>query len=819
MHLSSNQPTPPRFFPLIFGLFCLHLIIAGYLYPHVPPGLNGDAARLGLYTVDFVEAGLTPFYIYHQFAPNPFIIYLQTLSTQLFGYTAFALRSVTIFGGALAIPVSYWTAQNLFASEGRIFAERVGLLTTLGLSLSPFFLVFCGYGLEGALMPVITLIALTFLWHGFNDKGIINFALAGIFVGLSQYVYIVARFFPLALALAGLSAILANRTLLRHWRGLLLAGLSASLVALPQWILFIQAPYTFTARTQQNAGQFIFNVANPLSILGAKLVNQLLMLTWIWDNAYNPYSYKPLLTPVLALSLAVGLGFTFYKRGAAAIFSLVLTGLMLLPDLLAVEGVIPSATRLIPALPFIFLMAGLGGAVIWTRLVSKWSNLPWLTYLIPGLVLLFGLFRVGDYVYRVMPQVITTPGLEWRTSLTEIAEADYIAHHQEEAILLPSSEYQRAPLTYLLAEYFPQRQGGLATTLPAGERVTIIQPLAPNRPTTEGIPAGYLPAEWVLLKDETAYFLPPSPSSLTINPNPEPLPLLARNGLTIATVSSATLTEAWPTELTNYQPVKATFENELALVGYKTTPFEAGQPLQLTFYWQPQQPLTADVELFVQLLDREQTVIAGLHSWPLHGAFRVSAWPPNEIMPISYQLEIPADLGVGSYTLIVGVFDLIEHQSLLTSDGAPQQSVTTFKIAPPPPPQSPTTTSEAIFGDTFQFIGYTLNTTPDGLQADLTWQAVVSPAVDYTTFIHLVDENGELVAQYDAQPLGGAYPTRIWDVAEVVFDGRFIPAPPGHYTVYVGWYNSETFEPLPITAPAGTDSEGRLQLGIVEVGR
>ena len=223
----------------------------------------------------------------------------------------------------------------------------------------------------------------------------------------------------------------------------------------------------------------------------------------------------------------------------------------------------------------------------------------WAGYLVPILVLLFGLYRQWDYTTRVKPLSLAARGLEWQASLVEIAEAEYIANHLDTPILLPSSEYQRTPLTFLLAEYFPHRTGGLDEPLEPGEIVTVIQPVEPDRPTTEGIPSGYIPDEWVLLKDGTAYFLPPIPDS--IEPiNGESSSIVASNGVLAAEAFSARWLGAPP----EYIPLQASFANNLDLVGYQSSDLTAGQPLLLTFYWQPAQKIEEDVEVFVQLLNQ-----------------------------------------------------------------------------------------------------------------------------------------------------------------------------------------------------------------------
>ena len=807
---SPEQPLRHKYYNSLpaAALFLLALMIYSWHWLTMPPGISGDASRLGLYAFDFLQEKLVPFYIYHQFAPNPLIVYLQSLVFAVFGFNNAALRGITIVGGALASPAAYLAARYLFQTQGAIFARRAGLIAALALALSAFFASFSRYGIEGALLPAIELTAVAFLWRGFNEGRWIDFVLAGIVVGVSQYVYIVARFFPLALAAAGVGAVIANRQLLSRWKGLLLATISAALVALPQWILFISYPYTFAARTQQSAGQFIFSLPNPLPILAAKFVNQLLMLGWYWDNAYNPFSYQPLLTPVLALALVVGVAVTVYKRQAAYIFGFIMMAIMLLPDLLAYEGVTPSATRLIPAFPFIALMSGLGAACIWNWLEQRPKLPAWVGYLVPLLVLIFGMARQWDYVRRVKPQVLAAEGLEWQASLVEIAEANYIAAHLAAPILLPSSEYQRAPLAFLLADHFPNRAGGVAPPLSAGEAITVIRPTAPDRPTTEGIPAGYIPDEWVLLKDGTAYFLPPIPNSISPANNKEVL-IKASNNVLVAKVFSA----HWQGQTPEYTPISGDFANHLRLIGYNNSRLAAGQPLLLSLYWQPTQKIAEDVEVFTQLLDRNRQVVSGIHSWPLHGAFRIRAWRPGQIMPLSYTLPVPDDLSPGPYQLIVGTFDLMRHQPIPLSTGEPFQTVVTLKIPLPPDSRAPKTSVSANFGNLIALQGYTLTPSAGDLKLTLFWQALDAPRDNYTAFVHLVDNAGQIIAQSDAQPLKGQYPTSIWSPGETIADERVITGVPAEdYQIYVGWYRWDTLERLPVISAAHPVSDNRVLL-------
>jgi hypothetical protein len=85
-----------------------------------------------------------------------------------------------------------------------------------------------------------------------------------------------------------------------------------------------------------------------------------------------------------------------------------------------------------------------------------------------------------------------------------------------------------------------------------------------------------------------------------------------------------------------------------------------------------------------------------------------------------------------------------------------------------PQPQQPL---QADFGEKLRLVGYDWQT--DG-RITLYWQALAAMDVDYTTFVHVLDAEGALVAQADSQPQSGAYPTSVWQVGEFVSDEKVV---------------------------------------------
>lgn len=95
------------------------------------------------------------------------------------------------------------------------------------------------------------------------------------------------------------------------------------------------------------------------------------------------------------------------------------------------------------------------------------------------------------------------------------------------------------------------------------------------------------------------------------------------------------------------------------------------------------------------------------------------------------------------------------------------------------------------------------------------WKAKQSIAKNYTLFVHLVDEHGQVVAGYDAQPKEGKLPTSYWQPNRTITDAIILPITPevppsDHYRLEFGWYYQPTLERSQIVSPAGEMSTDKV---------
>ena len=116
-----------------------------------------------------------------------------------------------------------------------------------------------------------------------------------------------------------------------------------------------------------------------------------------------------------------------------------------------------------------------------------------------------------------------------------------------------------------------------------------------------------------------------------------------------------------------------------------------------------------------------------------------------------------------------------------------------------------------LFGAAVRLVGYDLLTpglaSGESLQFVLYWQALTELDRDYTIFVHVLDETGQIAAQWDAMPRENSFPTTAWAVGEIVDDMRLVPLPldlpAGEYQIAVGAYHAPTEERLQVRGPDG----------------
>lgn len=112
----------------------------------------------------------------------------------------------------------------------------------------------------------------------------------------------------------------------------------------------------------------------------------------------------------------------------------------------------------------------------------------------------------------------------------------------------------------------------------------------------------------------------------------------------------------------------------------------------------------------------------------------------------------------------------------------------------------PGTAVDATFDHAIQLLGYDIEVTGTAVDLTLYWHSRQPVTTDYDVFIHLLDEQGHIVAQVDQQPLEGLAPTSQWQPGDTIRHPLAIVLPPalptGTYTLSGGLFNRQTGERL-----------------------
>ena len=198
---------------------------------------------------------------------------------------------------------------------------------------------------------------------------------------------------------------------------------------------------------------------------------------------------------------------------------------------------------------------------------------------------------------------------------------------------------------------------------------------------------------------------------------------------------------------------------------------------------------------------------------PVAGTYPTAWWQAGELVRDPHLLPIPAsvlDGGSESYLdLKLGVIRAADGQPVEWEAGETTITLDYLVVLDrdhnyqPTTPQHPQRTQ---FGLSVELIGYDLQSfgfaqdmpLASNLQLPVTlhWHALETPDRNYHSFVHLLDAEGQIVAQADGQPGSGEFPTLGWLPGEYLTDTHVLQLPPdlppGEYRLGVGLYDPKT---------------------------
>ncbi len=278
----------------------------------------------------------------------------------------------------------------------------------------------------------------------------------------------------------------------------------------------------------------------------------------------------------------------------------------------------------------------------------------------------------------------------------------------------------------------------------------------------------------------------------------QPLTLTSADGATLgpmAVIGQVEVTRPdTPPTFTPQFPLD-TATGGLRLLGYNQDRQEAapGDPLLLTLFWEKTAEMTPADTVRLALQDASATTARSWSLPPVQESYPPTNWQVGERLRGQHLLTLPAGLESGTYTLVLEDVTLGQVQVM-----APTRLFT------PPPFAIPVV--DGTFAGQLALVGYTLSCAEQACQLNLVWQGMAEMSVSYHIFVHLLDENGQLVAQADGQPAGWARPTTGWAAGEFILDEHGLTWPEGEpgeaWQLRVGVYDPGTGERLQAAAGA-----------------
>lgn len=219
---------------LILLILLLATILRLYRLGQVPQGMALDEAAIGYngYAIwqthrdewlNFMPVSFRSFGDYKA----PLTIYLNSISTAIFGLNLWAVRLPFALAGVLAVLGSYYLARALFDQN----KGQKAIWLALFLAISPWHLHYSRLAFESGLALSLSIWALAFFYRYLHQEKIKQLLIATLLAVASIYTYHSSKVFA---PLIFVCLVLLNWSKLsKHWRQLLLAAAIALLALVP----------------------------------------------------------------------------------------------------------------------------------------------------------------------------------------------------------------------------------------------------------------------------------------------------------------------------------------------------------------------------------------------------------------------------------------------------------------------------------------------------------------------------------------------------------------------------------------------------------
>jgi len=774
LRTTCHVPDTLTAYPLLATLVvALATALRLFALDRLPPGLYYDESANGVDALR-VLAGAHPVFFAGDQGREPLMIYLQAAAVAVLGPSPLALRLPSAIVGILTVAAT-------FAAVRALFGSRVGLFASFLLAVSFWHLSLSRLAFRAVALPLFTTLALFWLWKGLRGGRARHFAVAGVLLGIDLYTYLPARLAPALFGLwfLGFLVIPAWRTGARR-KQLAAGGLVATALFL---VTLLPLAQYFSLHPTEMMGRIDAERQDtPGATVAEGFARSLEALVWKGDpNPRQNLPGRPLLDLPVALAAALGVIVALRRwRDGASLFILASALAMLAPAALSQEPW--HALRLAGDLPFVLILAALG--FDWVVRVARPAGRAAGSLAVVLLFIVVGFSTMRDYfvVWAESPatyDAFESGALHATALLSQVPAGD--------TAFAASETYEGMPIPLSFAPRTPTRVRSF------DGRNTFVTPGNAAQPAYYDYAQIYLPDGGI--------------------PDADQLRLVA----TSRDASGRVVGQLFrlPAPLVPPSPSRATggmIASAVKLTGVEVpSVVRPGQPLRFSLYWTVVGRLPpGDWSFFAHLVERSQQQLLGQD---YNQGFAPDQWRNGDRVVTSFTIRVPPETPAAVADVDTGLFNQAtgERLSLTDSNGKPAGTVLKsgpVRIDRPAPIAAATHPLAAQFGSSIALRGYDLARTDDGqVTLRLHWQAEHVVDRDYTVFVHLVDDQGRVIAGADGEPGGGAFPTSTWVVGEEVPDEHRLrlpsPLPPGAH-VEVGLYLLSTGQRLPVVGIDGS---------------
>jgi 4-amino-4-deoxy-L-arabinose transferase-like glycosyltransferase len=332
-----------------------------------PFGIWFDEAQNGIVAREILH-GARPIFIGGYSQLPALFFYLFALAIKLLGDNITSLRAVPTASGILAVLLIYPLARELFD-------QRVAVLSTFFLAVMRWHVTFSRFAMHGIFAPLLMVTTFYFLVRGLKGKGLWNFVVAGIMVGIGLQGYYSFLLVPFLIGFYVLHHMIFERVL--HWRRLAL-GLGAIVIATaivyaPLGIWALQHPDQFNQRPQTVSITQNRSTSQALHVAYTSMKQHLLMFNAAGDNnGRHNIPGAPMLDIYTGSLLILGAGYALSRAKKSSYFLLLAWVVILLQPGVWSDGP-PQAYRTLAVTPAIAMLAALPLALLW-RLATKQTD-------------------------------------------------------------------------------------------------------------------------------------------------------------------------------------------------------------------------------------------------------------------------------------------------------------------------------------------------------------------------------------------------------------------------------------------------------------